>query len=92
MFNEVGVPCLRRSFVAGSHIDPDTYRDGFKGRDSLSDKANPIIENKFAVQELLAGRILGAASCRHRNRLFSTEPNLTLLIDLQNFHENLVPF
>lgn len=92
MFDEVGIACLPRAFVAGSRIDPDTYGDGFEGRDSLCDETNPVIENKLAVQELLAGRILGAASCWHRNRLFSTEPDLTLLIDFQNFHENLVPF
>jgi hypothetical protein len=92
VLDEVGIACLRGAFVAGSRIDPDTDGDGFEGWDSLGDEANPVIENKLAVQELLAGRVLGGASCRHRNRLFSTEPDLTLLIDLQNFHENLVPF
>lgn len=92
MFYEVGIACLPWAFVAGPRIDPDTDGDGFEGRDSLGDETNPVIENKLAVQELLAGRIFGAASCRHRNRLFSAEPDLTLPIDLQNFHENLVPF
>ena len=92
MLNEVGIPGLGRDFITRAYINPDAYGDGFESRDSLGDEANPVIENELAVQELLAGRILGAASCWHRKRLFSTQPNFSLLVDFQNFHQNLIPF
>ena len=92
MLDEMRIPGLSGDFITRAHINPDAYGDGFEGRDSLSDEANPVIENELTVQELLAGRILGAASCWHRKRLFSTQPNFALFIDFQNLHQNLVPF
>ena len=51
MLNKMRVASLRRRFVSRAGIDPDADRDGFVSRDPLANQADPVIQDKFAVQE-----------------------------------------
>lgn len=92
MLDKVRIPGFFGTFVPRAGIHPNTYGDGFDGRDSLGDQANPVVEDDLAIQVLPTRWIRRAAGGRCRNSFFSTEADFPLLIDFKHFDQNLVPF
>lgn len=92
MFDEVRISRLFRTFVARACIHPETYRDGFDGRDSLGDQANPVLEDDLAVQVLPTRWIWCTTGGWCWESLFSTQADFPLLVDFKHLDLNLIAF